>query len=270
MLVSLKNVSQYVDLKDLTAEDIADKLTFAGVEVEDIRKLASGTNLVIGHILECVAHPNSDHLHVLKVDLGPKYGVTQIVCGAPNARTGLKVIVARVGAVLPQIEIKKGVIRGEESNGMCCSLLELGVDGKYLSDYQKAGIEELPSDAPVGEENVLGYLGLDDAVLNLKVLANRPDLLSVFNVARELGAIYNRPVNLPKINRKEDFKTKLVVGSKTKRCSQFSGKEIKGIVTKPSPKWMSDYLMAMGVRSINNIVDIGNYVMLMTGQPLPM
>ena len=108
MLVSLKNVSQYVDLKDLTAEDIADKLTFAGVEVEDIRKLASGTNLVIGHILECVAHPNSDHLHVLKVDLGPKYGVTQIVCGAPNARTGLKVIVARVGAILPQIEIKKG------------------------------------------------------------------------------------------------------------------------------------------------------------------
>ena len=108
MLVSLKNVSQYVDLKGLTAEDIADKLTFAGIEVEDIRKLASGTNLVIGHILECVAHPNSDHLHVLKVDLGPKYGVNQIVCGAPNARTGLKVIVARVGAVLPQIEIKKG------------------------------------------------------------------------------------------------------------------------------------------------------------------
>ena len=228
MLVSLKNVSQYVDLKDLTAEEIADKLTFAGVEVEDVKKLASGTNLVIGHILECVAHPNSDHLHVLKVDLGPQYGVTQIVCGAPNARTGLKVIVARVGAVLPQIEIKKGVIRGEESNGMCCSLLELGVDGKYLSDYQKAGIEELPEDAPVGEENVLGYLGLDDTVLNLKVLANRPDLLSVFNVARELGAIFNRPVKLPKVERREDFKTKLVVGSKTKRCSQFSGKEIKG------------------------------------------
>ena len=270
MLVSLKSVNQYVDIKDLSAEEIADKLTFAGVEVEEIKKLASGTNLVIGEIKECVAHPNSDHLHVLKVDLGPKYGVTQIVCGAPNARTGLKVIVARVGAILPQIEIKKGVIRGEESNGMCCSLLELGVDGKYLSDYQKAGIEELPEDAPVGEENVLGYLGLDDAVLNLKVLANRPDLLSIFNVARELGAIFNRPVKLPKVERREDFQTKLVVGSKTKRCSQFSGKEIKGIVTKPSPKWMSDYLMAMGVRSINNIVDIGNYVMLMTGQPLHM
>ena len=270
MLVSLKNVNQYVNLSGLTAEEIANKLTFAGDEVEEIRVLASGTNLVIGHILECVAHPNSDHLHVLKVDLGPKYGVTQIVCGAPNARAGLKVIVAREGAKLPQIEIKKGVIRGEESNGMCCSLLELGVDAKYLSDYQKAGIEELPEDAPVGEENVLGYLGLDDVVLNLKVYANRPDLLSIFNVARELGAIYNRPVNLPKVTSKVDFQTKLVVGSKTKRCTQFSGKEIKGIVTKPSPKWMSDYLMAMGIRSINNIVDIGNYVMLMTGQPLHM
>ena len=270
MLVSLKSVNQYVSLEGLTPEEIADKLTFAGVEVEEVSKLASGTNLVIGHILECVAHPNSDHLHVLKVDLGPKYGVTQIVCGAPNARTGLKVIVARVGAILPQIEIKKGVIRGEESNGMCCSLLELGVDGKYLSDYQKAGIEELPEDAPVGEENVLGYLGLDDSVLNLKVLANRPDLLSIFNVAREIGAIFNRTVKIPVVKSKVDFKTKLVVGSKTNRCSQFSGKEIKGIVTKPSPKWMSDALMAMGVRSINNIVDIGNYVMLMTGQPLHM
>ena len=270
MLVSLKNVSQYVSLEGLSPEDIANKLTFAGVEVEEVSRLASGTNLVIGEVLECVAHPNSDHLHVLQVNLGEKYGTTQIVCGAPNARAGLKVIVARVGAVLPQIEIKKGVIRGEESNGMCCSLLELGVDAKYLSDYQKAGIEELPADAPVGEENVLGYLGLDDVVLNLNVLANRPDLLSIFNVAREIGAIFSRPVNLPKVASKVDFQTKLVVGSKTNRCSQFSGKEIRNIVTKPSPKWMSEYLMAMGVRSINNIVDIGNYVMLMTGQPLHM
>ena len=270
MLVSLKSVGQYVDLSGLTPEEIADKLTFAGIEVEEISRLASGTNLVIGHILECVAHPNSDHLHVLKVDLGPKYGVTQIVCGAPNARTGLRVIVARVGAKLPQIEIKQGIIRGEESNGMCCSLLELGVDAKFLSDYQKAGIEELPEDAPVGEENVLGYLGLDDVVLCLNVLANRPDLLSIFNVARELGAIFNRPVNLPKVSARKDFETKIKIGSKTKRCSQFSAKEIRNIVTKPSPKWMSEFLMAMGVRSINNIVDIGNYVMLMTGQPLHM
>ena len=270
MLVSLKNVKQYVNLDGLTAEEIANGLTFSGVEVEEISTMARGTNLVIGEILKCVAHPDSDHLHILDVDLGPKYGVTQIVCGAPNAREGLKVIVARVGAVLPQVEIKKGIIRGVESNGMCCSLLELGVESKYLTEYQQSGIEELPNDAPVGEENVLGYLGLDDEVLNLSVLANRPDLLSIYNVAREIAAIFSREVKIPEVVSKEDYKTDLVVGSETARCTQFSAKEMKGIVTKPSPKWMADYLNAMGVRSINNIVDIGNYVMLMTGQPLHM
>ena len=270
MLVSLKNIREYVNLDGLTAEEIANGLTFAGVEVEEVRHLASGTNLVIGEIKTCVAHPDSDHLHILNVDLGEKYGVEQIVCGAPNARAGLKVIVARVGAKLPGGEIKAGVIRGQSSNGMCCSLLELGVDAKYLNEYQQAGIEELPLNAPVGEENVLGYLGLDDEVLNIKVLANRPDLLSLFNVAREIGAIYNRKVTIKEPKEIVNFETKLKVGSETSRCSQFSGKEIKGITVKESPKWMRDYLMAMGVRSINNIVDIGNYVMLTTGQPLHM
>ena len=270
MLVSLKNIREYVSLDGLTAEEIANGLTFAGVEVEEIRRLASGTNLVIGEIKTCVPHPDSDHLHILNVDLGEKYGEKQIVCGAPNARAGLKVIVARVGAKLPQIEIKAGIIRGQESNGMCCSLLELGVESKYLTEYQQAGIEELPADAPVGEENVLGYLGLDDEVLNLKVLANRPDLLSLFNVAREIGAIFSREVKIPEPKAKVTFETSLEVGSETFRCSQFSGREICDITVKESPKWMKDYLMAMGVRSINNIVDIGNYVMLTTGQPLHM
>ena len=270
MLVSLKNVREYVNLDGLTAEQIADGLTFAGVEVEEIRRLASGTNLVIGEIKTCVEHPDSDHLHILNVDLGKQYGVEQIVCGAPNARAGLKVIVANVGAKLPGGEIKAGVIRGQNSNGMCCSLLELGVESKYLTEYQQAGIEELPEDAPVGEEDVLGYLGLDDEVLNLKVLANRPDLLSIFNVAREIGAIFSREVKIPQFEDEADFATDLRVSSKTKKCTQFSGKEITGITVKDSPKWMKDYLMAMGIRSINNIVDIGNYVMLMTGQPLHM
>ena len=269
MLVSLKNIRQYVNLDGLTAEEIANGLTFAGVEVEEIRTLASGTNLVIGEIKTCEKHPDSDHLHILNVDLG-KYGEQQIVCGAPNARAGLKVIVARVGAKLPGGEIKAGVIRGVASNGMCCSLLELGVDSKYLSEYQQAGIEELPADAPVGEDNVLGYLGLDDEVLNLKVLANRPDLLSLYNVAREIGAIFSREVKIPEPTADVNFQTSLKVGSDTKNCSQFSGKEIKNIKVKESPKWMQEYLMAMGVRSINNIVDIGNYVMLVTGQPLHM
>ena len=270
MLVSLKCVGQYVSLDGLTAEQIAEGLTYAGVEVEEVKHLAFGTNLIIGEIKTCIPHPDSDHLHILNVDLGKKYGVEQIVCGAPNAREGLKVIVARVGAKLPGGEIKAGVIRGQNSNGMCCSLLELGVESKYLSEYQQKGIEELPLDAPVGEEDVLGYLGLDDAVLNLKVLANRPDLLSIFNVAREIGAIFNREVNIPEMEDIEDFETELKVSSMTDKCSQFSGKEIKDITVKESPSWMKNYLMAMGIRSINNIVDIGNFVMLMTGQPLHM
>ena len=270
MLVSLKTVKQYVNLDDLTAEEIANGLTFAGIEVEEVSSLASGTNLVIGHILECEKHPDSDHLHILKVDLGPKYGVEQIVCGAPNARKDLKVIVARVGAKLSGGEIKASTIRGVPSNGMCCSLLELGVDAKYLKEEQTKGIEELPADAVVGNEDVLGYLGLDDEVLNLKVLANRPDLLSLYNVALEIGAIFSREVKIPTFEVKSTFKTELKVGSETDKCTQFAGREIRGIVTKESPKYMQESLRAMGIRSINNIVDIGNYVMLLTGQPLHM
>ena len=270
MLVSLKELKKYVDLNGLNAEEIANGLTFAGIEVEDIERLASGTNLVVGHVLECEAHPDSDHLHVLKVDLGPKYGVEQIVCGAPNARKDLKVIVARVGAKLPQVEIKASTIRGISSNGMCCSLNELGVDSKYLSENQTRGIEELPADAVVGNEDVLGLLGLDDEILNLKVLANRPDLLSLYNVAREVGAIFDRKVNIPSYEEKADFETDLAVGSDTDKCTQFAGREICDIEIKESPKFMKEALRSMGVRSINNIVDIGNYVMLLTGQPLHM
>jgi len=268
MLVSINEIKKYVNLDGLTAEEIANGLTFAGIEVEEVTSLASGTNLVIGHILECEPHPDSDHLHVLKVDLGDE--VKQIVCGAPNARKGLKVIVSKIGAKLPGGEIKPSTIRGVPSEGMCCSLLELGVDPKYLSEKQTKGIEELPEDAPVGESNVLGYLGLDDEILNIKVLANRPDLLSLYNVAKEIGAIFSRKVEIPEYSVKDNFKTNLVVGSKTHRCTQFSGREIDNIVIKESPKFMQEALRSMGVRSINNIVDIGNYVMLLTGQPLHM
>lgn len=270
MIVSYKSLQQFVDLDGLTPEEVAQKLTFAGIEVESITHLGYGTNLVIGHILECEPHPDSDHLHVLKVDLGARYGVKQIVCGAPNARKGLKVIVAREGAVLPGGKIGHSIIRGVESEGMCCSLLELGVESKYLNEKQTSGIEELDESSPVGEERVLEYLGLDDTRLDLNVLANRPDLLSLINVAREVGAIFNRPIKEMYVEILQDFETDFKVGSKTSKCSQFSIKEIKDIKIKDSPKWMKQALMSMGVRSINNIVDIGNYVMLLTGQPLHM
>ena len=269
MNVSYNWLKKHVDLEGLTPEEVATKLTFSGVEVEDIRRLASGTNLVIGEILSCEPHPDSDHLHVLNVDEGP-FGIQQIVCGAPNAKKGLKVIVARVGAKLPEVEIKASAIRGIESNGMCCSLLELGVDPKYLSDYQKAGIEELPLDAPVGESDVLGYLGLDDVVLELSVLPNRPDLYALNNVAREVGCLFKRKVTLDELRSYPLEKTAFKVGSETKSCPLFSGRVIRGVKTKESPKWMQEVLMAAGIRSINSVVDIGNFAMLLSGQPLNM
>ena len=270
MRVSYRELSKYVDLSGLTPEQVASRLTFSGTEVEGLEKIASGTNLVIGHIISCVDHPDSDHLHILQVNLGEKYGVKQIVCGAPNARKGLKVIVANVGAKLIGGEIKAGVIRGVESNGMCCSLSELGVEKKYLSDYQLAGIEELDDDAPIGEEDVLDYLGLDDTILDIKVLANRPDLLSIYNVALEVGALFGRDVDIPVYTDEDKEKSDYSIEIATDACSQFSLKEIRGIKNGQSPKWMQQALMAMGVRSINALVDIGNYVMLLTGQPLHM
>lgn len=269
MNVSYNWLKKHVDLEGISPEEVADKLTFAGAEVEGIFRLASGSNLVIGHILECEPHPDSDHLHVLKVDEGT-FGIHQIVCGAPNARKGLKVIVARAGAKLPAIEIKPSVIRGVESDGMCCSLLELGVDGKYLSDYQKAGIEELPEEAPVGNEDVLGYLGLDDAILELSLLPNRPDLYALNNVAREVGCLLRREVTLDKIDSYPLVPSSFEVGSTAQGCPMFSARVVKDVVTKPSPKWLREVLVASGIRSINNVVDIGNFVMLLTGQPLNM
>ena len=270
MKVSLNFVKKYVDLEGLTPEEIAHRLTFAGVEVESIETLASGTKLVVGEILTCEKMENSDHLHLLTVNCGENYGVLHIVCGAPNARKGLKIIVATDGAILPGGTIKKGFVRGHESEGMCCSLLELGVDGKYLKEEQTKGIEELPLDAKVGETNVLGLLGLDDVILDLKLLANRSDMYSVLNVAKEIQTLFGRKLTLPTVNVQENIEDVCPVSSQTSRCSQFSSRIVRGIKTKESPKWMKDVLMASGIRSINNIVDIGNYIMLLTGQPLHM
>lgn len=272
MLASYNLLKKYVDLDGITYQEVADRLTFAGLEVEGISFLAEATNLVIGEIVECENHPDSDHLHILKVNEGEQYGVNQIVCGAPNARVGLKVIVARPGAKLVKhdITITPSKIRGVESNGMCCALFELGVDKLFLSDKQINGIEELPADAPVGEENVLGYLGLDDIVFDINVLPNRSDALAIYSLAREVGALFNRKVNIPEPIKYDEVPTKFTTSSDTPNCPQFSIKVVRDVVTKPSPLWLQRALMAQGIRSINNIVDIGNYVMVLTGQPLHM
>lgn len=268
MKVSFKELSKYVDLTNINPYDLADKLTFAGIEVEEVKKLSSANNLCIGQVIFCENMPESDHLHLTKVDVGNE--ILDIVCGAPNVRKGLKVIVAKVGAKLPGGEIKKGFIRGHESNGMLCSLLELGVDKKYLTQNQIDGIEELDDNATVGDTNVLEYLGLDDYVLDLKLLANRSDCNALLNVAKEISSIYEcklKDVDIVSSSIKKE-NIDFAIYSKTDKCKKFVAKIIKGIKIKDSPSWLKYALRSMGVRSINNIVDIGNYVMLLTGQPL--
>ena len=268
MRLSYKWLQEFVNLEGYTPESLADKLTTAGLEVEGIERMASGTKLCIGEVLECVDHPDSDHLHVTKTNVGDE--VLQIVCGAPNCRAGLKVIVALPGCVLPGGEIKKGMIRGQESNGMLCALYELGVDKKNLTEYQASGIEELPADAPVGETNVLEYLGLDDVILEVGLTPNRADCSAMWNMAKEVGAVIRREVKLPevegasKVGKPNTFK----VNSTTEKCPYFLGKVVNHVEVGPSPKWMQEYLHAAGVKAINNVVDISNYVMLETGQPL--
>ena len=158
MKLSTNFVKDYVDI-DVDVKTLAEDMTRVGNEYDSAEKLINATKLTIGKVIECKDHPDSDHLHVCKVDIGSE--VLNIVCGAPNVREGLKVIVALVGAKLPEIEIKKGVIRGQESNGMLCSMAELGLEHKFLDEVDKTGIHELPEDAPIGEDPIK-YMGLDD------------------------------------------------------------------------------------------------------------
>ena len=269
MLVSLNEISKYVDISGLSKEEIASRLTFSGIEVEEIKTLSKATSLVVGKVISCIPHPNSDHLHVCKVDI--KDEILDIVCGAPNCKEGIKVIVAKVGAKLPGGEIKAGEIRGYKSNGMLCALNELGVDPKYLKEEQIKGIEILSDDFEVGDSDILHKLGLDDVILDLSLLANRSDCYSLFNVSREIGALFNRKVNILEANDDSTYEEKeFKVDSLTSNCKEFSVKIVKGIEIKDSPAWLKNCLRSEGIRTINNIVDLGNYIMLLTGQPIHM
>lgn len=269
MLLSRKFVSAYIDLpENLTIEKIAEDMTNVGNEYDYAGKLIDCTNLIIGEVLECSDHPDSDHLHVCKVDIGTK--VNTIVCGAPNVRAGLKVIVALPGAKLPGGDIKKGVIRGIESNGMICSLKELGLDNKFLEAKDIEGIHELPMDAKVGEDPIK-FLELDDEVIDFELTSNRGDLLSILGMAYELGAIYKKEIkeiDLSYQENKEDIKDQFHLNIETPDCTLFLAKKVKNVTIKESPNFIKNRLIASGIRPINNVVDISNYVMLETGQPL--
>lgn len=269
MLLSKKFVSDYIDLdENLSINDIAEAMTSVGNEYDYAGKLINCTNLITGEVVECVDHPDSDHLHVCKVNIGSE--VLNIVCGAPNVRAGIKVVVALPGAVLPGGEIKKGVIRGVESNGMICSIAELGLDSKFLRPEDKEGIHELPLDTEIGIDGIKA-LGLDDEVIDFELTSNRGDLLSVIGMAYELGAIYNKKVkdiDLKHNSNSDDINDSFKIDIQTKDCSLFLAKKAINVTIKESPLFIKNRLIASGIRPINNVVDISNYVMLETGQPL--
>ncbi|MBO5413021.1 MAG: phenylalanine--tRNA ligase subunit beta, partial [Clostridia bacterium] len=201
MKLSTNFVKDYVDIpEDVDLKRLAEDMTRVGNEYDSAEKLINVTNLTIGQVKTCEMHPDSDHLHVCTVDVGNE--ILNIVCGAPNVRAGLKVIVALPGAELPGGTIKKGVIRGAESNGMLCSMAELGLENKFLTEADKNGIHELPEDAPIGEDPIK-FLGLDDEVIDFELTANRGDLLSVLGMAYEIGAIYDKPVKDIDLSYKE-------------------------------------------------------------------
>ena len=267
MKLSTNFLKDYIDI-DVDVKQLAEDMTRVGNEYDSASNLINATKLVIGQITECEPHPDSDHLHLCKVNIGTE--VLDIVCGAPNARTGLKVIVALDGAVLPEKTIKKGMIRGQESNGMLCSIAELGLEHKFLKPEDSEGIAELGEDAEIGGDPIK-YLQMDDGVIDFELTANRGDLLSILGMAYEVGAIYDKKVKEVDLKHKESgedinktFKTEV----KTANCSKLLVKKVENVKIEESPIFIKNRLIASGIRPINNVVDISNYVMLELGQPL--
>jgi len=272
MLVSYKWLNSFVDLKGISPEELAEKITRSGIEVEGVEvKSSKITNIVVGHVLSCEKHPDADKLNKCLVDLGEEEPV-QIICGAPNVASGQKVIVAKPGARLPGgIKIKKSKIRGEVSNGMICSLAELGFEGKVIPKEYADGIYVLPEDSVVGSD-AISLLNLDDAVLELSLTANRADCMSMIGVAYETAAILNEKVTLPETSVKQGKeKANDYISVKVEAPEDnpiYTAKIIKNVKIGPSPTWLQTRLMAAGIRPHNNVVDITNLVLLEYGQPL--
>jgi phenylalanyl-tRNA synthetase beta chain len=261
--ISEQWLREWVD-PDLSSEDLAHQLTMAGLEVEAIEPVAgSFTGVVVAKIVSAEQHPDADKLRVCQVDTGS--GTVQIVCGAPNARPGLMAPLARVGAVLPgDFKIKAAQLRGVESQGMLCAGQELG-----LSE-DSDGLMELAADAPVGTD-LRDYLALDDNVIEIGLTPNRADCLSVAGIAREVGLLNGLPVTPPVFDTVAAtidavFPVDLQAAE---RCPRYLGRVIKGVdVSCPSPLWLQEKLRRCGIRSIDAVVDVTNYVLLEMGQPM--
>lgn len=271
MLVSLNWLKQYVDIEGIAAEELAEKITRSGIEVDAVIDRSQGmTNVVVGYVVSKEKHPDADKLNICQVEVG-EGDVRQIICGAPNVAAGQKVIVALPGARLPGgVKIKKAKMRGQESNGMICSLQELGVEGRVVPKAYADGIYVLPEDAVPGSD-ALELVGLRDIVLELGLTPNRSDALSMLGVAYEVAAILSKEVKLPEIQyesiseKAEDY---INVRVEAKENPLYAAKVVKNVKIAESPLWLQHYLMAAGVRPHNNVVDITNYILMEYGQPL--
>lgn len=268
MIVSELALRQWAQLPD--RETIIKDLTMLGLEVDGVEPVAGQFNdVIVGEVVECAQHPDADKLRVTKVNVG-QAELLDIVCGAPNCRKGLKVCVAQVGAVLPgDFKIKPAKLRGQPSNGMLCSYSELGIN------IESDGIIELPADAPIGV-NVREYLHLDDVIVEIGLTANRADCLAPLGISRDLAAKYGIEHNF------EKFKAELMAIDRTtisdvfpveiqnkQACPAYASRIIRGVNVKTkTPEYIVQYLARVGVRSLDPIVDITNYVMHVLGQPM--
>lgn len=268
MKVSYKWLKQLVDLEGISFDELVRDLSLYSIEVEGTEKITDASNIIVAYVESIEDHPDSDHLHVCMVNTGTE--VLQIVCGAPNVDKGQKIMLALPGAVLPGGTIKKAKVRGVESNGMICSLAELGLESKYVPEKYAAGIYVLDDDAPLGV-NALEYLELNDEAIELGLTPNRMDLLSMNGVARDVSAMYGRKLNLEYAEAKE-LETKasaeINVEVETEDCLSYYAKVIKDVEIKESPNFIKARLIASGIRPINNVVDITNYILILFGQPL--
>lgn len=270
MLLPVKWLRDYIETKD-EARTLADGLTDSGSHVESIIGLNKGIeNIIVGHILNIEKHPDADKLVICKIDIGTE--VLQIVTGATNVREGDYIPVAIIGSKLPgDITIEKTNFRGVDSYGMLCSLQELGFSDNVISKEMKDGIFILEKEYPLGK-SLVDIMGLDDSVIELEITPNRPDCLSIIGMAREAAATFNKELKEPKITIKnevdkiEDYINSIEVESDN--CNRYYARVIKDVKIGMSPMWIQARLMEAGIRPINNIVDITNFVMIEYGQPL--
>ena len=272
MKVPMKWLKEYVEIP-MNAEEYANQMIMTGTAVEGVDKTGEQFDkVVVGYVVSCVDHPNSDHLHICMVDVGGEEPI-QIVCGAPNVHAGMRVAAALDGAHLPGgVKIKKSKMRGEVSNGMLCSGPELDVPAGLYPHIGDEGIIEIIEDVAPGTD-VKEVFGLGDDIVDFEILANRPDCLSVWGLARESSAVLKQHFVMPEIAVEENGKGKFedyatVEVRDTETCPRYCARVITNVKIGPSPKWMREYLYGAGVRPINNIVDITNFVMLETGHPM--